>query len=171
MRKESSLIVTANTSPKFDIIGGAVTFLAPPNTIGADHAILGGFLPAGVIVPLHSHDDPESFFILEGGMELYHEEGDSAGWHTLRPGDLAVIRGGSKHAWRNNNPEDCRAVFVTGPHLFAFFKELGRPVSEETVPEVPDASTVARIAEVAQKHNLWLASPEENEAIGLKMAP
>jgi quercetin dioxygenase-like cupin family protein len=164
------LIVPTNTSPRFDIIGGEITFLAPPETIGGDHAILGGFLPPGVIVPLHRHDDPESFYILEGEMELYLAEGDSAGWRSLKVGDLAVIRGGSKHAWRNNNAQECKAVFVTGPNLLAFLKDLGRPVSEKAAPEVPDASTVARIAEVAQKHNLWLASPEENEAIGLNMA-
>lgn len=104
------MIISSKTSPEFDMIDGLVQLLAPSESIGTDHGILGVFLPAGAIVPLHSHRDPETFILLEGEIDHYQDDGDSPGWRTLRPGDLAVLRGGVRHAWRNNTVVACRAI-------------------------------------------------------------
>src|SRR5271170_7758837 len=36
--------------------------------------------PAGAVIPLHSHADPEVFYILGGSMKVFQDDGESLGW-------------------------------------------------------------------------------------------
>jgi quercetin dioxygenase-like cupin family protein len=52
-----------------------------------------------VMVPLHSHADRETFYILSGEMQGY--DGDAGAWRTLRAGDVFDVTDGLRHAWHN----------------------------------------------------------------------
>src|SRR5262249_6251441 len=51
-----------------------------------DYCVSIATMPPGVVVPLHSHADRETFYILSGEMQGY--DGDAAAWRTLRAGDI-----------------------------------------------------------------------------------
>jgi mannose-6-phosphate isomerase-like protein (cupin superfamily) len=49
-----------------------------------DYCLLIGEIPAGAIVPLHSHFDRETFYVLSGEMNFY----DGASWQVLHQGRI-----------------------------------------------------------------------------------
>ena len=49
--------------------------------------------PAGAVVPVHSHDERETFYVFEGKIEGLWENR----WITLGVGDVFDVPGGLKH--------------------------------------------------------------------------
>ena len=97
-------MVIAVADPQlFDVLGGCVRFLASPDDTDSDHGFLQCVLPPGVVVPLHKHDDPESFYIVEGEMQLFYDDGENAEWKIVDTGELAGFPGSVKHAWWNSS--------------------------------------------------------------------
>ncbi len=164
------MVIEAKNAQQFDVMGGIVRYLASPeDTPGGDHCIMEGELPAGVVIPLHTHPDPESFYLLDGQMELYLDDGVASGWQTVRAGELAVVPGSAKHAWRNTGGAASHAIIITGPHVYGFFRSIGRPVDANRSLGQPDANRMAEVLEAAKHNQCWNAGPEENEAIGISM--
>jgi mannose-6-phosphate isomerase-like protein (cupin superfamily) len=58
-------------------------------------------IAAGVSVPLHSHDDAESFYVLSGEAQVLTQTTAGLEWRTIRRADFVHIPDGTKHAWRN----------------------------------------------------------------------
>jgi quercetin dioxygenase-like cupin family protein len=52
-----------------------------------------------VVVPLHSHADRETFFVLSGEMQGH--DGNAGAWRTVRVGEVFDATDGLRHAWRN----------------------------------------------------------------------
>jgi hypothetical protein len=88
-------------------------------------------------------------------------------WHRVVPGGVLDIKGGEKHAWRNNSSEETRLLFVTTMRMKHFFDEIARPVPD--VPAPPSPEVLSRMFEVAHRYGYWLATPQENLQIGLAM--
>ena len=163
-------LVFAEALPIFDVGGSHLQFVATPDQIGSESmSILRGTLPAGAIVPLHSHSDPENFYVLTGEMEAYLDESDSESWRRVKPGELAVIHGNTKHAWRNTASQPCVALVFTGKAVYSFLQELARPLDATRSPEPSGPEQMERMAALATKYHHWLATPEENAAIGLTL--
>jgi quercetin dioxygenase-like cupin family protein len=55
-----------------------------------DFCVMRCTLPAGAVVPMHSHADRETFYMVSGKLDALR--GDR--WEELRPGDLFDVRGG-----------------------------------------------------------------------------
>ena len=163
------MFINSSKPQLFDVLGGCVRFLSSPEDTQSDHGFLQGVLPAGVIVPLHKHDDPESFYIVEGEMSFFCDDGAASGWRTVVAGDLAVIPGSIKHAWWNRSDARCMAIIITGPSLYDFFQKIAIPAPDDWIPGVPSPERFATVAEAASQSRTWLASPEENAAIGIPM--
>ena len=53
-----------------DIFGPTVEFLSTPQNAHQDFCVMRGVIPPGVSVPLHSHDDTETFFVLSGTKQV-----------------------------------------------------------------------------------------------------
>ena len=51
-----------------DMLGPTVEFLVLPSESEDRYCVLKGIIPPGVSVPLHSHPDDESFFLLSGNV-------------------------------------------------------------------------------------------------------
>jgi quercetin dioxygenase-like cupin family protein len=163
-------ILRASDVPIADTGHSQVQFVATPQRTGSEAmCILRGTLPAGGAVHLHSHADPESFYLLAGEMELYRDDGEKAGWSRVQMGDLAVIRSEVKHAWRNSSSEPCVAIIFTGGDVCRFLQEVTQLMSSLTVPGPPTPEMAAAIHELARKYHCWNATPEENRSIGLDL--
>ena len=75
-------------------------------------------IPPGVVVPLHSHADRETFYILAGEMQGYG--GNAGAWRTLRAAAVFDVTDGVRHAWRNASNGEASVLFVTANRMARF---------------------------------------------------
>ena len=40
------------------------------------------------MIPLHSHADPEIFYVLDASLEVFQAKGPSEGWQTINAGNV-----------------------------------------------------------------------------------
>lgn len=94
-------------------------------------------IPPGAVIPLHSHSDPEVFYLLEGCVEVFIDDGVSSGWRTAKCGEVVTNPGGVKHALRNLSSTPVSSVLVSQTTLYRFFRELAQPIDPGTQPPRP----------------------------------
>lgn len=124
----------------------------------ADYCVMRCTLPAGAIVPMHSHADRETFYLISGRLDALNEDH----WETLEPGDIFDVQGGTKHAWRNSSGRDALVMCVTTPRMARFLQATSVSAAGSSSED-----HARRFRELVKAHGYWLASPEENVAIGL----
>ena len=144
-----------------DVLGPQVQVISSTTASASDYCVIDAIIPPGVIIPLHSHDDRETFYVLSGAAEGFR----GGRWHGLEAGGILDIMGGEQHAWRNTSSEDAHLLLVTTMRMKQFFDEIGKPVSEVPAPPSPDA--LRHLLEVAERFGYRLGTPEENLAIGI----
>jgi quercetin dioxygenase-like cupin family protein len=152
----------------FDVFGVQLHFLVAPEETANQTSLYKGILPSGVVIPLHRHPDSEVFYVLEGMLEVYQESGRFKGWQSVLAGSAVAVAPGMKHALRNTSSAPSAAIAVTGHGLYGFFREIAKPAHQgPSVP--PTAEDMQRLFAVAAKYCYWMASPEENAAVGIKL--
>jgi quercetin dioxygenase-like cupin family protein len=100
-------VVKADGGPVLDLLGPTIEFLTSEED---SFCIMKGTIPPGVNVPLHSHEDAESFYLLSGDAQVFVEIEGRLVSHTLKRGDFVQIPNGAKHAWRNASHEPIEAL-------------------------------------------------------------
>jgi hypothetical protein len=66
----------------FVVLGVLLQFLSTPEQSNDQISVMHGTVPSGVVIPLHSHADPEIFYVLDGSLEVFQAEGPSEGWQN-----------------------------------------------------------------------------------------
>lgn len=160
--------IVAETHDKVLVLpdGATMEFLISPDD-DCDFCVIKGTIPSGGFVPLHSHPDIETFLVLSGTLEALTETDIGLGWKEVHAGDYLHVESDARHAWRNPGVESGIALVITTRRLGRFFLEMGRPING--APEPPTADDVARLAALADEYGHWLASPEENAAVGIEL--
>ena len=153
----------------FIVLGVLLQFLSTPEQINDQISVMRGTVPSGVVIPLHSHADPEIFYVLNGSLEVFQAEGPSAGWQTANAAEVVSIPGNVRHALRNTSPSPITSITVSKQELYSFFRELARPFDPNRPPAPLTPEEMQELFRVAAKYGYWLASQEENAAIGLKI--
>jgi len=158
----------APRKPKFDIFGVQLQFLIAPERASGLISLYRGTLPPSIVVPLHSHPEPEVFYVLEGDLEVYQESGTQKGWSIFRVGDALAIPGDVKHALRNTSSSPATTVLVTPDQLYGFFREIAKPLDGRSAA-APSSEQLQHLFVAAAKYSYWMGSPEENAAIGIHL--
>jgi quercetin dioxygenase-like cupin family protein len=153
----------------FIVLGVLLQFLSTPEQINDQISVMRGTVPSGVAIPLHSHGDPEIFYVLNGSLEVFQAEGPSAGWQTVPSGEVVSIPGNVRHALRNTSPSPLTSIIVSKQELYSFFRELARPFNPNRPPAPPTPEEMQQLFSVAEKYEYWLASLDENAAIGISL--
>jgi quercetin dioxygenase-like cupin family protein len=143
-----------------DILGPQIEFATRTSGDADDYCVMLGIVGAGVFVPLHSHPQRETIFVMTGQLEVYGSEG----WRELWPGEVFDIEGGSKHAIRNNTGNRTSVLLISTIEMTDFFLTVGTPLSEREPRTTPSA-----FAQAAQDRGFWLADADENRLIGLEL--
>jgi quercetin dioxygenase-like cupin family protein len=112
-----------------------------------DYALIRSEFPSQVVVPIHSHRDRETFYILAGELEGLWEDR----WIKLGAGDVLDIPGGIKHAWRNVSGAPAPLLFMTTMRLGPFLRDIGRPVAT-LKPSAPDPADLRRLFDTARAY-------------------
>jgi quercetin dioxygenase-like cupin family protein len=153
----------------FIVLGVLLQFLSTPEQINDQISMMRGTVPSGVVIPLHSHADPEIFYVLNGSLEVFQAEGPSAGWQTVSAGEVVSIPGNVRHALRNTSPSPITSITVSKQELYRFFRELARPFDPNSPPAPPTPEEMQQFFSAAQRYEFWFASPDENAAIGISL--
>lgn len=153
-----------------DVFGPTVEFLTLPEEPDAGYCVMIGTIPPGVSVPLHSHPDAESFYILSGSVRTLDQRGNALEWRSVSAGEFAHIPGHVKHAWQNTSKEPSVQLITTTPRLGRFFREIGRHVSAGSPTKPPTPDDLQNLLRTAAKYEYWMGSPEENAALGIVIA-
>lgn len=147
--------------PIIDIFVGPVFTYRTPITVEQQYCIADVVIPDGVTVPLHSHADRETFYILSGKLE-----GCLDGvWHSLKAGDVFDVIGNARHALRNNSGQSMSLVLVTTTKLGQFFLDVGRAAVGDLPPPTP--ADMLRFLEVSQTYGYWMGDAADNAAVGI----
>ena len=152
-----------------DVLGPTVEFLTLPSESDSDYCVMKGTVPPGVSVPLHSHPDDESFFILSGAIQVLTQRGDSFEWLDVKSGGFVHVPGGAKHAWRNTSKDPAVGLIVTTSRLGRFFQEVGRPIAPGVPPPPPTPDDIQHFTRIAAEYGHWLGSATENAAVGISL--
>jgi quercetin dioxygenase-like cupin family protein len=159
----------SSDQPTFIVLGVLLEFLATPEQINDQICVMRGTIPHGLVIPLHSHPDPEVFYILEGSLEVFQAEGPSAGWQSFIVGDVVSIPGNVKHALRNTSTVPMTSLTISKQELYRFFRELAEPFDPNKPPAPPSPEEMQKLFLLTENYKYWLGSPDENRAIGISL--
>jgi quercetin dioxygenase-like cupin family protein len=149
--------------------GALIEILASPEEIGDGICLIQGTLPPGIVVPLHSHPELEVFYVLDGTPEGFQSKEGKSGWTTLGAGAVVAVPGNVKHAWRNTSSLPATVVLVTTSKMYEFFSEVTTPFDPNQSPAPPTPEAMNKLFAAAARYGFWMASPEENAAIGIRL--
>jgi quercetin dioxygenase-like cupin family protein len=158
---------TTTATAVYDVMGATVEFLTPPPPSDVPYCVMRGVIPPSTAVPMHSHHAPESFFVVSGEAQVLLEERGRLEWKDVRPGDFVHIPSDAKHAHRNRSSAPVVEIVITTPDLGEFFVEVGRPIPASGAVRPPTDGEIRRFVAAATQHHHWLATPEENAAVGI----
>jgi quercetin dioxygenase-like cupin family protein len=158
-------VICTDDSDVLDLFGATVQFLTEDCDQEEEPCLLRGTIPPGVSVPIHSHFDNETFYVLSGEIQVLTEHNGESRWLPAKTGDVIQIPGGAIHAFRNQSKRPVEKLIVTTTRLARFFREIGRPMSAAGTP--PRSEELQNFITTAARYCYWLASPEENAAAGI----
>ena len=132
------------------------------------YCVMSGVIPSGVSVPLHSHAEAESFYLLSGHAEALVQTEAGLQWQPLDPGDFIHIPSEVKHAWRNLSTEPAVTLIVCTARLGSALEEMELLAREYGTLHASPAA-LQRLLEICERYGYWLGSPEENAAVGINL--
>jgi quercetin dioxygenase-like cupin family protein len=109
-----------------DMMGARFEMVARMGSSQTDTAFFRTHMAPGKLVPLHSHIDPECFYVLDGQIEVF-VVGDAPNWRVVGTGQSVLIADGVKHAVRNTSEKTADIVLATNNRFASFLKEAGGP--------------------------------------------
>jgi quercetin dioxygenase-like cupin family protein len=80
-----------NTSDLIDMMGARFEMVARMGSSQSDTVLFRTRMAPGKLVPLHSHIDPECFYLLEGQIEVFLVD-DASKWHVVDTGRAFWLR-------------------------------------------------------------------------------
>ena len=149
--------------------GTLFEILVSPEEIGDGICLIRGTVPPGVAVPLHRHSDLELFYVLEGSLEIFQSKEGASGWTTVGVGAVVPVPSNVKHALRNTSSLPAIMVVVTTSKMYEFFSEISKPFDPKRRPAPPTSEEMTTFLGTVARYGYWLASPEENAAIGISL--
>jgi quercetin dioxygenase-like cupin family protein len=147
-----------------DMAGARFERVADLGTGDADTVLFRTRMAAGKVVPLHSHIDPECFYVLSGCIEVF-VVGDVPRWQTVDTGRSLLVADGVKHAVRNAADQPADLILATNNRLACYFREAGRPATPHTALLPPNADDIQQMVRVAEAYGYWIASPAKSTAV------
>ena len=78
MTDRTAAIVDQDRAETVEVLGPTLAILTPPDGPSGSPCVLRGSIPAGGVVPLHTHADPETFLVESGGFEGTGRPGEGA---------------------------------------------------------------------------------------------
>ena len=145
----SGYAVPAGEGERLWIVADTMTFKATGESTDGNLVFLENLTAPGGGPPphIHTHDD-EFFYVLDGSFEILI--GDEL--HAVGPGGFAFVPRGTVHNFRNTAETPSRIlVGFTPGGIEGFFRESGRPATDDGPAPPVDADEIARTMAAAPK--------------------
>ena len=126
----------------------STSFLATGTLTGGAFALVEEQSEAGISVPLHKHDDIESFYVLEGEMTFFLD--GQSGVRAIA-GTFVHIPKGTVHGFRIDS-ETVRYLIFTTPHHAEFYRAI-------TLPEPAATADNAVIGKACREYGVEFVGP------------
>jgi quercetin dioxygenase-like cupin family protein len=163
-------LVDLGKTETVEVLGPLVQFLTAPANEDGVPCTMRGTIPPGIVVPLHSHADPETYLVVSGEAEALVEKANDLEWIRLGPGDVFEVPGHAKHAFRNTSRHPAVMIIVSTAKIGRFFQEIGTPiVSGAKTAGPPSEAIVRHFLQTAERYGYWNATPEENAQAGITL--
>jgi mannose-6-phosphate isomerase-like protein (cupin superfamily) len=149
----------AGSGRAFAIMGSVLTFKNDPAD-ESDPLVFEHRERPGGFVPPHREPNSESFFVLEGTLEV---EVDGKRYE-LRSGDFLVVPPGVQHSLRNAGADWMRVLTTVWPgaaHV-RFFSAVGEPIDPKATPAEPAKTDPRRMVAVARENGIEFAPPPDH---------
>ncbi len=159
-----SSLQVPNTDVIDIFVGPLFTYLTPLTRASDDYCVFKVEVPSGVTVPVHSHGDRETFYILSGEIEGLVE----TQWQTLGAGDALDVPANVKHAFRNSSSAGVSLLMTSTMRMGQYYIDVGRPVTSAPLPP-PAPEDLQHFTEVSQQYGYWFGNAQENAAVGIAL--
>lgn len=121
---------------------------------GDRYALTEQLFPRGIETPLHVQpEDDETFYVLEGEVTFF--AGDDR--TRASAGTVVHVPRGTPHGFRVES-ETARMLVVTTPQHVAFFRAVGDPATELTLPP-PGEPDMGRVMAAAGTYKIDILGP------------
>jgi quercetin dioxygenase-like cupin family protein len=134
------------------IVGDTMTFLATGGSTDGRLVLLENITAPGGGPPPHLHSrEDEFFYVLDGIFEV--RIGDDL--HVVGPGGVAYVPRGTVHNFRNAAETPSRIlVGFTPSGMEGFFRESGRPASDDGPAPAIDEDEISRTMAAATRYGM-----------------
>jgi quercetin dioxygenase-like cupin family protein len=144
--------LAAGEGDRIWIVGDTMTFKATGESTGGSLLLIENLTAPGGGPPPHIHTrEDEFFYVLDGTFEI--RIGDEV--HAVGPGGFAHVGRGTVHNFRNTAETPSRIlVGFTPAGIEGFFRESGRPATDDGPAPPLDDDEIARTTLAAPKYGL-----------------
>ena len=141
--------------------GDTYTLLTTAAETDGDYIALEALVPPNGGPPLHiHHDQVETFYIVEGEMEM--TLGDQV--YEAKAGDYVHISKGTPHRFLNRSRTTTKMIFTFVPagDIEEFFRESFKETTDRHAPPEPLTDAfIQRMLEAADRHDIEILPPPE----------
>ena len=144
--------IPAGDGERIWIVADTMTLKATGATTGGRLLLLENLTSPGGGPPPHIHTrEDEFFYVLDGTFEI--RIGDEL--HALGPGGFAYVPRGTVHNFRNTADTPSRILIgFTPAGMEGFFRESGRPATDDGPAPPVDDDEIARTLAAAPKYGV-----------------
>ena len=151
-----------NTGPMVLGPGDIYTFLATEAETDGAYFVMEGMVPPDGGPPPHiHHNQVETFYIVEGQMEILL--GDQV--YQANAGDFVHVSKGTTHRFinRSQTPTKMILTFVPAGDVEHFFREAFEQTTDRNAPPPPlDDAFIQRMLQAAGRHDIEVLPPPES---------
>ena len=144
--------------------GDVYTLLVAAAETDGDYIALEALVPPDGGPPLHiHHNQVETFYILEGEMEI--TVGDQM--HEAKAGDFVHISKHTPHNFKNRSRTTTKMLFTFVPagDIEEFFRESLKETTDRNAPLEPLTDAfIQRMLAAAERHDIEILPPPEGPA-------
>lgn len=158
------MVDVVNVGDMIDMVGARFEVVACMGASQNDTVVFRTRMAPGKLVPLHSHVDPECFYVLAGRIEAFLVDGEPK-WRPVDAGRSLLVADGIKHAVRNLSEHAADLVLITNNRFAGFLRKAGRPVTPDAPFAPPSPAEIHHMLSVSREYGYWNASPAESEAV------
>ncbi|MHA4808059.1 cupin domain-containing protein [Flavitalea flava] len=143
------------------VVGDTYRILMTGKETGGAYAAIDMLIPPNGGPGPHAHADfQESFYIIDGEIEVKSEEGT----YIAKKGSFVSIpKGGVVHCFKNKTDQITHLLCLVAPSgLEEFFLEIGQPVAPGSflAPPPMDEEAIKKILPVVEKFGMKLFPPD-----------
>ncbi len=160
-KKKDVIISAPGTGDYFSVMGSNYRIAINGKQTGGDFALIEMEVPPGGGPGPHAHAGfHESFYVVEGEIEVYSETGSQRATGGMT---VTIPKGGMVHSFKNKSERMARLLCYVAPAgLDKFFEKIGQPVKagEFLPPPQPDPAAISELKKLAEEFGQEIYPPD-----------